>query len=487
MKTTLFRTLLPAALIGWLAVTPAHAQLIVKWITQYGAGDIDEGLAITVDASGRSWVSGLWDDDHLFVSRISATGSVDFTREETDPDNFIQGEAVALVGNNTVFTSSFVGLMVTDVVLLRNDTSGNVQSSTTFSPGFQDIPHAMAGNATHLFVAGSASPEFFSDDDAFLSKCDSTGAEVWTRTVGTSGTESGEAAALDTNGNGYVAGYTDSSLDGFNNAGEKDIFVARYDATGSQTLLKQIGTSNNEFARDMKVDSNGNIYLTGTAGGSLGGQLNAGGKDAFVMKLDSLGNMLWTRLLGGSLDDESFGLDLDAAGNLWVGGSSDSTFGGHTNAGFSDAFLALFDTAGNLLGTTWFATSGDDTINGVAIGFDGAAYVTGSTSGTLGASNFGDADVFVAKIMGVPASFAGWAASFGLSGAAAPPDADPDGDGLQSAAEYILGGNPAQPSPTAPRPTVSLTGGSMLFMFPRTDASETPDVTLTRSNPAPTS
>src|SRR5436190_1451597 len=77
-------------------------------------------------------------------------------------------------------------------------------------------------------------------------------------------------------------------------------------------------------------------------------------------------------------------------------------FGGHLNAGDSDAFVARYDGAGNLLGTIWFATEGKDTINGVAIDRDGAGYVTGLTGGTLGASSVGGTDVFVARIIAIP-------------------------------------------------------------------------------------
>ena len=78
-----------------------------------------------------------------------------------------------------------------------------------------------------------------------------------------------------------------------------------------------------------------------------------------------------------------------------------------------------------------------------------------------------------------PATFATWAASFGLSGALAVADLDPDRDGLASGVEYILGGNPNQSSPTTLHPAASLNGDSMIFTFQRPDASETPDATVT--------
>lgn len=412
---------------GLLVLPPARAQLSVQWLTQYGTNGFEYGYAIAVDQLGQSWVVGDTagnlggpnaGSQDIFLSRISAVGAVDFSRQRggTGPDF---GRGVALVGNNTVFAGGgslaisgglFDGAAAIgafDDVTLRYGASGTWQGTTRFGSSADDNLIAVAGNATHLLIAGNTAGSFDGQTnvglrDAVVAKRDVTGAPVWTRFVGTSGEEIGRGAAFDSAGSGYVAGSSTGSFSGFTNAGGTDLFVARYDATGNQTLLKQLGTSSDETAHDVEVDVSGNIYLTGTTAGALGGQGNAGGLDAFVMKLNSSGNVLWTRLLGGSADDGSFGLGLDGAGHVWIGGYSASTFGGHTNAGDFDAFAAELDTDGNLLATTFLATSNFDRISGVSIGPDGAAYMIGWTAGALGGPIAGGTDVFVAKITAAP-------------------------------------------------------------------------------------
>lgn len=79
------------------------------------------------------------------------------------------------------------------------------------------------------------------------------------------------------------------------------------------------------------------------------------------------------------------------------------------------------------------------------------------------------------KLAALPAGFAGWIAPFGVSNPAA--DADPDSDGIPNALEYVLGGDPSQANPNI-APTITTSGGNLVFTFNRVDLSETADISL---------
>ena len=74
------------------------------------------------------------------------------------------------------------------------------------------------------------------------------------------------------------------------NAGCTDIFLLKYDSSGSQQWIKQIGTSSRERAYDVAADSSSNVYVTGWTYGALAGS-NAGETDIFLLKYDTNGNL----------------------------------------------------------------------------------------------------------------------------------------------------------------------------------------------------
>lgn len=68
--------------------------------------------------------------------------------------------------------------------------------------------------------------------------------------------------------------------------------------------MKQFGTTDGDSADAVAVDANGNIFVAGGTDGTLPGQTNAGIRDAYVVKLDASGNIVWNRQFGSSEWDE---------------------------------------------------------------------------------------------------------------------------------------------------------------------------------------
>jgi hypothetical protein len=178
--------------------------------------------------------------------------------------------------------------------------------------------------------------------DAFVSKYDSSGRLLWTRQLGTSSDDYSLAVAADPLGNVFIGGRTSGSLGG-TNAGGGDAFVSKYDPSGALLWTRQFGTSSWDVGHGVAADPLGNVFISGytftddSPLGSLSGP-SAGGWDAFVSKYDSSGSLLWTRQFGTSSWDVSHGAAADPLGNVFISGTTEGSLGG-PNAGGGDAFL----------------------------------------------------------------------------------------------------------------------------------------------------
>ncbi len=186
-----------------------------------------------------------------------------------------------------------------------------------------------------------------------------------------------------------------------------DVFVAKVDPTGRSLLYAaRFGGSGDDFATGIALDSFGNAYVTGytnstdfptahavqeeSGGGTCGvAPTTFPCYDAFVARLDTTGAVLdYATYLGGAADDFGQGIAVDAAGNAVVVGFTASadfpTQGAWQNVhrqGFYDAFVANVGPAGSpLVYSTFLGGSGEDYGSKVALDSTGAAYVTGYTN-----------------------------------------------------------------------------------------------------------
>lgn len=238
--------------------------------------------------------------------------------------------------------------------------------------------------------------------DMFIVKYDGAGNRQWTRQFGAAGDDEGVGLAIDAQGNVYVAGSTRGGvLDGNINSGGFDLFVVKYDATGTRQWTRVFGTPANDRATGIATDAQGNVYVTGSTGGSPDSSINAGALDLFVVKYDAAGTRQWTRQLGSPGDDFATGIASDTQGNVYVSGHTTGMLEGSANAGGIDCFVVKYDGTGIKQWTRGFGTTADDFATGIATDAQGNVYVTGYTGGSLdGNTNAGGDDFFIVKYDG---------------------------------------------------------------------------------------
>jgi hypothetical protein len=264
------------------------------------------------------------------------------------------------------------------------------------------------------------------DSDAFLLKYDSSGNLLWYKTWGGSGSDSGYGVALDASGNAFITGYTRSY-----GAGSYDTFLLKYDSSGNLLWNKTWGGSGSDSGYGVALDDSGNALITGETN-----SYGAGNSDDFLLKYDSSGNLLWYKTWGGSGSDSGYGVALDDSGNALITGETNSY-----GAGSYDTFLLKYDSSGNLLWYKTWGGSGSDYGEGIALDASGNAFITGYTD-SYGAGNY---DVFLLKY-GVDTDNDGLSdvdeVNIYLTD---PNNADTDGDGQNDGDEIALGFDPNNP------------------------------------------
>jgi len=204
--------------------------------------------------------------------------------------------------------------------------------------------------------------------------------------------------ATDSSGNVYVTGGTKGGLDGNTSAGNTDLFVVKYNSSGTKEWTKQLGSSGRDSANGITIDSSGNVYVTGVTFGGLDWNTSAGANDLFVVKYNSSGTKEWTEQLGSASTDTANGVATDSSGNVYLAGVTYGGLDGNSNEDNADLFVVKYNSSGTKQWTKQLGTSSTDLADGVATDSSGNVYVVGYTYGGLdGNTNTGASDLFVVK------------------------------------------------------------------------------------------
>lgn len=244
--------------------------------------------------------------------------------------------------------------------------------------------------------------------DLYLAKYSANGSRAWIRQLGTSGHDFAYGVATDSGGNTYVVGTTNSDLDGAGSqvfGGGADAFIVKYDAAGTLVWIRQLGNVDYEEARGVAVDGSDNVYITGSTSGDIdnvGPQAPPAVANVFLAKYDASGTLQWVRQFGSATEEKAYGVAVSGA-NVYLTGYTygDLDGAGPGGSAYIDIFLASYDTSGNQQWISQVGSNAADVGFRLAVDGGGNIYVTGYTYGDLdgagAGTNAGGTDMVVAR------------------------------------------------------------------------------------------
>jgi hypothetical protein len=405
-------------------VTKLSGTGALIYSTFLGGSGNDIGKAIVVDPSGAAYIAG-----QTFSSNFPTTAGAFKTTYGGSGDAFV---AKLNPGGTSLQYSTYLGGSgIDNAEGIAVDSVGNAYvTGQTYSTDFPTAGPIQPSNGGNQ------------DSDAFVTEINSSGsALVYSTYLGGSSMDWGNAIALDSSGDAYVAGFTrsvDFPLIGSLQAacrgcpGFADAFVAELAPSGGALLHSTyLGGSGDDHGTGITVDSEGNIYATGftystdfpVTSGAYQTSLTSGQSAAFVTKIGpGFSSLIFsTYLRGGSLNyGKSIAVD---SGNVFVAGQTFSptfpvlspTQGScvPSNCFFGTGFISELNATGSgLIFSTYLGGSHGDDIASIALDPSANIQVTGQATSTdfpttnafqttLGGS-YGDA--FVAKVSLEPAA-----------------------------------------------------------------------------------
>jgi len=374
-----------------------------EWAKQIGGADWDEGTSIKTDQNNNVYIVGLFSgtvdfDPGIGVFNLTSVGEKDaFICKLDAAGNFIWAKQYG--------DSAFIG----EKSSLGIDPLGNLYITNSFLGTVDFDPD---DGSFYLTSQGS-------DRDVFIQKIDVNGNFIWAKQIGGPFVPTfptpvhSTAIAVDTNGNQYLTGYFDGTIDFDPNPtstftmtsqyNASDIFTCKLDTDGNFVWAKQFSGTQSQggVGYAIVVDGIGNVYSTGTIGGTMDFDPSQSTfyltssvpsqTEIYISKLDPLGNFVWAKAMGPG---EGSAIAIDENNNIYSSG--------WTPSGYTPV-INKHDSAGTLL---WAKQLGG--LNGQSIALDniGNVYTTGFCFGTndfdpgSGVFNLtgGNSDSFISKL-----------------------------------------------------------------------------------------
>ena len=158
------------------------------------------------------------------------------------------------------------------------------------------------------------------------------------------------------------------------------------------------GSASNDYGQAVAARTDGVVYVAGTTTNAFDGQTNAGFRNATLTAYDTAGAKQWTRVFGATNFTEGYAVAVDSTGAVYVAGQTWAGFDGQAAIGNGDAFLSKFAANGDTEWTRVFGSARIDAANGIAVDASNFVYVCGYCRTNFdGQAAMGGRDLFYSR------------------------------------------------------------------------------------------
>ena len=285
--------------IGFSVQQTFDGGYVITGLTKsFGAGNSDVWLIKTDTNGNEEWSRTFGGSNDDIGRSVQQTG---------DGGYIILGE-----------TNSF-GAGDSDAWLIKTDSSGNEVWRKTFGGNKNNSGESVMQTSDNGYIIAGTTASFeWGSNDVWLIKADSSGNKVWSQTFGGSNND-GSHSVQQTFDHGYiVTGWTWSF-----GKGNADLWLIKTDSTGNEIWNRTIGGSDHDDGSSVQQTMDGGFIITGWTESFGSARMNA-----WLVKTDANGNKIWSKAFGGNNFDMGYSVKQTADGGYIITGYTNSHSGG---------------------------------------------------------------------------------------------------------------------------------------------------------------
>lgn len=353
-----------------------------QWVKRFNYAEIDRPTDIVIDGNENIFVTGYSTvpsvQAYAITVKYNSSGDSLWSNIYTH-QNFQNNVASRIIldeAGDMIVATYYYSVSTSGNELIKLKSSGAYQWAYNYK-GLSQPSSIKEDSAGNIYITGFGG---FNQSmwDYITMKCDSSGKIKWIRTYNGPADESDQAndIELDDQGNVYVTGGSKGIGTDF------DFATIKYDSSGNEQWVVRYNAPafDSDIASDISVDTDGNVYVSGSS-------LNSNSTyDIATIKYNNLGQLQWVKRYNGSADgnDLAQGLEIDLSDNVFVVGTSDST------GSLYDYVTIKYNPSGNVEWTKRYNGSANDgdIASSMSLDNSGNVYVTGWSFGNTTNSDY---------------------------------------------------------------------------------------------------